>query len=91
MDDVIGSSRAWQLMLKHGFKDLFTVFFQHYAVRYTASFFHRFVLTKITRTLKSAVKAELTIPQQRRYLVSIELGRVERQVTFHDLYSPIEV
>ncbi|KAL4070161.1 SNF2 family N-terminal domain-containing protein [Scleroderma yunnanense] len=66
VDDVIGSSRAWQLLLKHGFKDQFAAFFQHYAVR----------------TLKSAVKGELTIPQQRRYLVSIELGLVERQVVY---------
>lgn len=32
------------------------------------------------RTLKSAVKDELTIPEQQRYLVGIELGPVERQV-----------
>lgn len=32
------------------------------------------------RTMKSAVKDELTIPQQTRYLVSIDLGRVERHV-----------
>ncbi|KAG6335414.1 hypothetical protein ID866_3675 [Astraeus odoratus] len=64
IDDVIGSTWGWQLLLKHGFKDQFTAFFQRYAVR----------------TLKSAVKNELTIPQQRRYLVGIELGRVERQV-----------
>jgi E3 ubiquitin-protein ligase SHPRH len=37
------------------------------------------------RTLKSAVKDELTIPQQRRYLVSIELGRVERHVSHNTL------
>ncbi|KAI6013221.1 SNF2 family N-terminal domain-containing protein [Pisolithus marmoratus] len=64
VDDAIGSNQAWQLFLKHGFKDLFATFFQHYAVR----------------TLKSAVNDELTIPQQRRYLVNIELGLVERQV-----------
>lgn len=30
--------------------------------------------------MKSAVKDELTIPEQTRYLVPIELGRVERHV-----------
>jgi E3 ubiquitin-protein ligase SHPRH len=32
------------------------------------------------RTMKAAVKNELTIPQQTRFLVPIELGRVERHV-----------
>jgi E3 ubiquitin-protein ligase SHPRH len=32
------------------------------------------------RTLKSAVRAELTIPAQTRFLVPVALGRVERQV-----------
>jgi hypothetical protein len=31
--------------------------------------------------MKSTVKDELTIPQQTRYLVPIELGRVERHVS----------
>lgn len=35
-----------------------------------------------TRTMKDAVKKELTIPPQTRYLVPIELGRVERHVRF---------
>ncbi|KAI6002459.1 SNF2 family N-terminal domain-containing protein [Pisolithus orientalis] len=64
VDAAVGSTQAWQLFLKHGFKDQFAAFFQHYAVR----------------TLKSAVNDELTIPQQRRYLVGIDLGPVERQV-----------
>ena len=34
----------------------------------------------MNRTMKSNVTAELTIPQQTRYLVPIELGRVERHV-----------
>ena len=34
------------------------------------------------RTMKEAVKDELTIPPQTRYLVPIELGRVERH--FYD-------
>ncbi|KAI6163980.1 SNF2 family N-terminal domain-containing protein [Pisolithus thermaeus] len=64
VDDTFGSTQGWQLFLKSGFKDQFAAFFQHYAVR----------------TLKSAVNDELTIPQQRRYLVNIDLGPVERQV-----------
>jgi hypothetical protein len=39
--------------------------------------------------MKVAVKDELTIPQQTRYLVGIELGRVERHVslqTEHDMF-----
>ena len=31
--------------------------------------------------MKASIKHELTIPQQTRYLVPIELGRVERQVS----------
>lgn len=31
-------------------------------------------------TIKASVKEELTIPQQTRYLVPVDLGRVERQV-----------
>lgn len=34
----------------------------------------------LNRTMKSNITAELTIPQQTRYLVPIELGRVERHV-----------
>jgi hypothetical protein len=32
------------------------------------------------RTMKSNITAELTIPKQTRYLVPIELGKVERHV-----------
>jgi hypothetical protein len=34
----------------------------------------------LRRTMKSNVKNELTIPQQTRYLVGIELGKIERHV-----------
>ena len=34
----------------------------------------------MNRTMKSNITAELTIPQQTRYLVPIELGKVERHV-----------
>ena len=38
------------------------------------------------RTMKSNVKNELTIPQQTRYLVGIELGKIERHVR-GDIYQ----
>ncbi|KAF9221774.1 hypothetical protein BS17DRAFT_757183 [Gyrodon lividus] len=62
--DLVAPTRIWNRLLKHEFKDMFVAFFQKYSVR----------------TLKSTIKNELTIPQQQRYLVSIELGRVERHV-----------
>ena len=37
------------------------------------------------RTMKNAVKDELTIPKQTRYLVPVELGRVERLVRFLEM------
>ncbi|KAH7882755.1 SNF2 family N-terminal domain-containing protein [Phlebopus sp. FC_14] len=64
VDNLVAPIRIWNRLLKHAFKDLFSDLFKHYAVR----------------TLKSSIKDELTIPQQRRYLVGIELGRVERHV-----------
>lgn len=64
VDDIIGSARMWNRLLKPAFAGEFAGFFQRYAVR----------------TMKSSVKTELTIPQQTRYLVGIELGKVERHV-----------
>ncbi|KAH0834113.1 hypothetical protein J3R83DRAFT_11401 [Lanmaoa asiatica] len=64
INDLVAPRRMWDRLLKHEFKDLFVSLFQQYSVR----------------TLKSSVKNELTIPQQQRYLVGIELGRVERHV-----------
>ncbi|KAG1857719.1 SNF2 family N-terminal domain-containing protein [Suillus subalutaceus] len=73
VDDVVGPTRVWNRLMKHTFKKQFADLFQRYAIR----------------TLKSAVKDELTIPQQRRYLVSIELGRVERHVYDHHLEAAL--
>ncbi|KIK38243.1 hypothetical protein CY34DRAFT_402958 [Suillus luteus UH-Slu-Lm8-n1] len=73
VDDVVGPTRMWNRLMKHTFKKQFADLFQRYAIR----------------TLKSAVKDELTIPQQRRYLVSIELGRVERHVYDHHLEAAL--
>lgn len=38
-------------------------------------------LTTRRRTMKASVKDELTIPKQTRFLVPIELGKVERHVS----------
>ncbi|KII84144.1 hypothetical protein PLICRDRAFT_179819 [Plicaturopsis crispa FD-325 SS-3] len=64
VDGIVGSPRMWSRLLKPGLARQFTQFFRHYAVR----------------TTKAAVKQELTIPQQTRYLVPIQLGKVERHV-----------
>ncbi|KAJ3770452.1 SNF2 family N-terminal domain-containing protein [Lentinula raphanica] len=60
----IGSTRLWKRLLMPGYAGDFQRLFKHYSVR----------------TMKSQVSHELTIPQQTRYLVSIDMGRVERLV-----------
>ncbi|KZT00238.1 uncharacterized protein LAESUDRAFT_816623 [Laetiporus sulphureus 93-53] len=64
VNDVLSSPRIWPRLLKPAFANEFTALFRRYAIR----------------TVKNAVKAELTIPSQQRFLVPIELGRVERHV-----------
>ncbi|KAI0350953.1 hypothetical protein OH77DRAFT_1411940 [Trametes cingulata] len=61
---VTDSPRAWTRLLLPGYVHEFAQLFRRYAVR----------------TMKETVKDELTIPPQTRYLVPIELGRVERHV-----------
>ncbi|KAI8992837.1 SNF2 family N-terminal domain-containing protein [Trametes punicea] len=56
--------RAWTRLLLPGYVREFAELFRRYTVR----------------TMKETVKDELTIPPQTRYLVPIELGRVERHV-----------
>ncbi|KAJ3901958.1 SNF2 family N-terminal domain-containing protein [Lentinula edodes] len=56
--------RLWKRLLLPGFAGEFYRLFKHYSVR----------------TMKSQVSHELTIPQQTRYLVSIDMGKVERLV-----------
>ncbi|GJE89122.1 hypothetical protein PsYK624_052160 [Phanerochaete sordida] len=56
--------RIWARLLKPGYADQLVQLFLRYAIR----------------TMKASVKDELTIPKQTRYLVPIELGRVERHV-----------
>ncbi|KAJ4490515.1 SNF2 family N-terminal domain-containing protein [Lentinula aciculospora] len=60
----IESSRLWKRLLLPGFAGEFYNLFKYYSVR----------------TMKSQVSHELTIPRQTRYLVSIDMGRVERLV-----------
>ncbi|TRM60097.1 hypothetical protein BD626DRAFT_572197 [Schizophyllum amplum] len=64
VDDVVGSSRLWNRLMLPAYAAHFTAFIQQYAVR----------------TVKASVKDELTIPQQTRYVVPVEMGRVERHV-----------
>lgn len=78
----IGAMRMWNRLLLPGYAADFAAFFQKYAIRYVhfsiSSLSH--LLYGVHRTMKASVKEELTIPQQTRYLVSIELGKVEQHV-----------
>ncbi|PFH49282.1 hypothetical protein AMATHDRAFT_148016 [Amanita thiersii Skay4041] len=69
VDKVIGSVSLWKRLLQSPYANDFVTFIQTYAIR----------------TLKASVRHELTIPQQRRFLVPIELGMVERHVYDHAL------
>ncbi|KAJ6485956.1 SNF2 family N-terminal domain-containing protein [Mycena sanguinolenta] len=65
VDDLVGTHpRHWVRLAVPGYAEHFAAFFQSIAVR----------------TTKASVTNELAIPQQTRYLVSIEMGRVERHV-----------
>ncbi|KAJ7257871.1 SNF2 family N-terminal domain-containing protein [Mycena haematopus] len=65
VDDIIGThTRHWARLTEPGYSNHFGAFFQSIAIR----------------TTKASVTNELTIPQQTRFLVSIEMGRVERHV-----------
>ncbi|KZT19573.1 hypothetical protein NEOLEDRAFT_1159005 [Neolentinus lepideus HHB14362 ss-1] len=68
------SSRIWQRLLLPDYVYEFTALFRRYAVR----------------TTKAEVQSELTIPTQTRYLVSIELGRVERTVYDQTLQQALD-
>ncbi|CAK5267784.1 unnamed protein product [Mycena citricolor] len=72
VDHLLGySARHWQRLVCAGYSEYFRRFFQGIAVR----------------TTKASIKTELTIPQQTRYLVGIEMGRVERHVYDRNLES----
>ncbi|KAH9943662.1 SNF2 family N-terminal domain-containing protein [Amylocystis lapponica] len=64
IEPITNSARAWARLQKPGYVHEFASVFQRYAIR----------------TMKAAVKDELTIPRQTRFLVPIDLGRIERHV-----------
>ncbi|KAG7442066.1 uncharacterized protein BT62DRAFT_982607 [Guyanagaster necrorhizus] len=64
VDNAVGSTRLWNRLIEPSYAGELAEFFRHYTIR----------------TMKSTLEAELTIPQQTRYLVSIEMGRIERHV-----------
>ncbi|KAI0078425.1 hypothetical protein K474DRAFT_1594151 [Panus rudis PR-1116 ss-1] len=64
VEEVIDHPKTWPRLLRPGFINEFVSLFDRYCIR----------------TMKAAVKDELTIPKQTRFLVPIELGRVERHV-----------
>lgn len=84
MDNAVGSTRLWNRLIQPSYAAELADFFRHYTIRYACSairsFSFRFLII-ISRTMKSTLEAELTIPQQTRYLVSIEMGRIERHVS----------
>ncbi|KAJ6581273.1 SNF2 family N-terminal domain-containing protein [Mycena capillaripes] len=64
VDCHVSYPRCWARLALPGYSAYFTTFFQNIAIR----------------TTKASVATELTIPQQTRFLVSIEMGPVERHV-----------
>ncbi|KIP06910.1 hypothetical protein PHLGIDRAFT_72023 [Phlebiopsis gigantea 11061_1 CR5-6] len=61
---ITDTPRLWNRLLLPGYTHRLIELFSRFAVR----------------TMKTSVRGELTIPKQTRYLVPIELGRVERHV-----------
>ncbi|KAJ7281752.1 SNF2 family N-terminal domain-containing protein [Mycena rebaudengoi] len=74
VDHLIGSNRLWELFGRSEYAGEFSAFFRNIAIR----------------TTKVSVKAELTIPQQTRYLVGIEMGPVERHVYEQNLETTLQ-
>ena len=77
----------WERLLKRGLKEQFAELFQRYAIRYVMlNWKFKSASTEQlemhSRTMKATICDELTIPQQTRYLVSIELGPIERDVSW---------
>ena len=90
VDQIVQNPRMWSRLLKPGYAPQLVELFDRYSIRYVAlnscllSTSNLFYLLYY-RTMKAAVQDELTIPKQTRFLVPIELGRVERHVSplFH--------
>ncbi|KAF7289508.1 SNF2 family helicase [Mycena chlorophos] len=64
VNHLIGPAKCWNRLLLPAFSNYFAALFSSLAIR----------------TTKASVKNELTIPQQTRYIVGIEMGPVERAV-----------
>ncbi|KAK7679996.1 hypothetical protein QCA50_016942 [Cerrena zonata] len=62
--DVTDHWRVWSCLLRPSYAQEFAQLFTKYSIR----------------TMKNTVKDELTIPRQTRFLVPIELGKIERHV-----------
>lgn len=85
----IPSNKIWTRLLKPPYADYFVSLVQRYAIRFDINQYSILERAAIdsenlitNRTMKATVKDELTIPKQTRYLVPIEMGRVERHVCF---------
>lgn len=77
----IDNQKLWSRLLKPGYINECISLFKKYAVRCVK--LHKSSLSislMLRRTMKASVKDELTIPKQSRFLVPIQLGRVERHV-----------
>lgn len=62
---MITTSLHWKRLLAPAFSDVFETVFRDISIR----------------TLKASVKDELTIPTQKRFVVGISMGKVERHVS----------
>ena len=82
IDKVVGNFKLWNRLLKSGFSDEFFAFIQHYGIRHFQGILKLFQGSdEMVRTSKASLTSELNIPKQTRYLVGIELGKVERHVS----------
>ena len=83
--------KLWLRLLKPGYIAEFKSLFDRYAIRYfqvgRSPANMLLILALYDRTVKASVKDELTIPKQTRYLVPIEMGRVERHVRIFYFYT----
>ncbi|TFY56627.1 hypothetical protein EVG20_g8854, partial [Dentipellis fragilis] len=73
VDPLIYSSAVWRRLQLPAFARDLAALFQRYTIR----------------TMKASVRDELTIPVQTRYLVPIELGRVEQHVYDENIESAL--
>ncbi|KAJ7695156.1 SNF2 family N-terminal domain-containing protein [Mycena rosella] len=74
VDHLVGPlARHWARLAVLGYSGHFSAFFRSITVR----------------TTKASVTAELTIPQQTRFLVAVQMGAVERAVYDEDLESTL--